>query len=63
MIKADRCDANNAQVYPFIPVNHLPNDAPHKYDAFFEPLLKEIEDLFIDCEEVFFKAEIEGISP
>ena len=58
MTKADRCDANNVQIFSFIPVNQLPNDAPHKYDAFFEPLLKEIENLFIDGEEVFFKAEI-----
>ena len=36
MTKADRCDANNARVYSFIPVNQLPNDYPHKYDAFFE---------------------------
>ena len=46
MTKADRCDANNAQVYSFIPVNQLPNNAPHKYDAFFEPL-QEVEDLYI----------------
>ena len=63
MTKADCCDANNAQVHSFIPVNQLPNNAPHKYDAFFESLLKEIEDLYIHGEEVFFKAEIEGISP
>ena len=60
MTKADRCDANNAWVYS---VNQLPNNAPHKYDAFFEPLLKEIEDLYVQGEEVLFKAEIEGISP
>ena len=42
--KADRCDANNARINSFTPVNQLPNDAPHKYNAFFEPLLKEIEE-------------------
>ena len=52
--KADRCDANNARVFSFILVCQLPKDAPHKYDAFLEPLLKEIEDLYIDEEEVFF---------
>ena len=62
MSKADRCDANNSRVYSFIPVSQLPKDAPHKYDAFFEPLLREIEDLYIHGEEVFFKANIEGVS-
>ena len=34
MTKADRCDANYARVFSFIPVSQLPKDAPHKYDAF-----------------------------
>ena len=63
MTKADCCAANNARVYSFIPVNQLPNNALHKYHAFFESLLKEIEDLYIHGEEVFIKVEIEGISP
>ena len=62
MTKADRCDANNARVFSFIPVSQLPKDAPHKYDAFFEPLLKEIEDPYMDGEEVFFKGCNEGMN-
>lgn len=62
MTKADRCDASNARVFSFIPVSQLPKDAPHKYDAFFIPLLKEIEDLYIDGEEVFFKGCDEGVN-
>ena len=63
MKKANRSSGSNARVYSFIPVNQLPRDAPHKYDAFFEPLVEEIENLFINGEEVFFKAEVEGFSP
>ena len=63
MKKANHSSGSNARVYSFIPVNQLPCEAPHKYDAFFEPLVEEIENLFIHGEEVFFKAEVEGFSP
>ena len=42
MSKLDRSRNKNAQVYSFIPVNQLPKDSPHKFDAFFDPLLTEI---------------------
>lgn len=61
MTKANRSCGSNARVYSFIPVNQLPHDAPHKYDTFFEPLVEEIENLFIHGEEVFF--EVESFSP
>lgn len=35
MSKLDRSQNKNAQVYSFIPVNQLPKDSPHKFDAFF----------------------------
>ena len=54
MTKANCSSGSNARVYLFIPVNQLPRDAPHKYDAFFEPLVEGIENLFIHGEEVFF---------
>lgn len=41
MSKAERSDAQNARMYSFIPVSQLPREAPHKYDAFFEPLIQE----------------------
>lgn len=62
MSKADRSESDNARVYSFIPVSQLPNDAPHKYDAFFQPLFREIEDLFIEGEQVFFKTAVPGFS-
>lgn len=63
MTKGARSDANNARVYSFVPVSQLPHDSPHKYDAFFEPLVEDIENLFLCGEEVFFKGEVEGYSP
>ena len=54
MSKLNRSHSSNAKVYSFIPIHQLPKDAPHKYDAFFEPLVAEIEDLYIDGEQVFF---------
>ena len=63
MKKANCSSGSNAKVYSFIPVNQLPRDAARKHDAFFEPLIEEIENLFIHGEEVFFRAEVEGFSP
>ena len=34
MKKANRSSGSSAKVYSFIPVNQLPCEAPHKYDAF-----------------------------
>ena len=62
MSKLDRADAQNARLYSFIPVSQLPNGAPHKYDAFFEPLIREIEELYIEGEEVYFRAPVPGFS-
>lgn len=39
-------------------MSQLPRDAPHKFDAFFEPLVREVEELFLEGEEVFFKAPV-----
>ena len=56
MRKCDCSNLENARVYSFIPVSQLPRDAPHKYDAFYELLIKEIEELFIKGKEVLYKA-------
>jgi hypothetical protein len=40
------------------PTDQLPKDAPHKYGAFFEPLIDELEYLFIEGEQVFFSKTI-----
>ena len=60
MSKSERSDADNALVYSFIPTSQLPTDSPHKFDAFFKPLLDELEELFI-IGEVFFRNKIIGV--
>ena len=62
MSKIDRADVQNARVYSFIPVSQLPTDTPHKFDAFFEPLIREIEELYIEGEEVYFSAPVPGFT-
>ena len=64
MTKGARSVANNARVHSFVPVSQLPqcHHSPHKYDAFFEPLVEDIN-LFLYGEEVFFKGEVEEYSP
>ena len=63
MLKLNRSFNKNAQVYSFIPSDQLPRHAPHKFDAFLEPLVNEIKDLYIDGAEVFFKSPVSGYSP
>ena len=58
MSKVNRAESKYARVYSFIPVWQLPKDAPHKLDAFLEPLITELEDLYIYGQEVFFKQEV-----
>ena len=59
MSKLNRSYGSNVRVYSFIPTHMLPKSTPHKYDAFFQPLIEEIEELFINGEEVYF-AGMEG---
>ena len=59
MSKLDRSANKKARVFSFIPVHQLPRD---KYDAFLEPLLKELEDLYINGMEVFFRSPVPGYS-
>ena len=44
---------SSCRVYSFIPVDQLPSKTPHKYDAFFAPLIEEIENLYLDGKRVF----------
>lgn len=53
MSKQDRCENRNAHVYSFIPMEQLPTDSPHKFDGFLEPLVSELEDLYMYGKEVF----------
>lgn len=61
--KLHRSSGSSCRVYSFIPVDRLPTKAPHKYDAFFIPLIQEVEQLFLYGEPVFFKSPVEGYSP
>ena len=56
-------NSQNAVVYSFVPVDQLPRHCQHKMDAFVLPLFQELEDLYIDGQEVFFSAEVAGHSP
>ena len=61
MSKWERSNADYARVYSFIPASQMPTDSPHKYDAFLKPLINELEELFIEGEEVYFNNEISGV--
>ena len=63
MTKVNRCNSEHAIVYSFIPTDQLPSDSPHKMDAFLQPLLEELEDLYIEGMEVIFCSGVDGISP
>lgn len=63
MTKVERANSKHAKVYSFIPVSQLPRDSPHKYDAFLQPLIEELTDLYIDGCEVFFKCAVEDLFP
>lgn len=52
MAKVERADCKSARVYLFIPVSQLPRDSPHKYDAFLQPLVEDLMDLYIEGQEV-----------
>ena len=60
--KQNHASCTNARVYSFISVD-LPRHAPHKFDAFLQPLFEELEELYIKGLEMFFKAPVPGSSP
>ena len=62
MNKLNCSSAKYSHVYSFIPTDQLPRDSPHKYDAFFEPLIDELEYLFVEDEQVFFSKNIPNLS-
>lgn len=63
MSNLDRSANTNAQVYSFIPTDQSPRDCPHKLDGFLQPLITEIEDLYLYGVEVYFKSAVPGFSP
>ena len=60
MPKSLRADQKKIHVYSFIPSYQLPKDSPHKYDAFLEPLINELEELYIYGKEVIFSAPVDS---
>ena len=52
--KVEWANSKHAKVYSFIPASQLPRDSPHKYDAFLQPFIEELTDLYIDGCEVFY---------
>ena len=58
MPKLDGSANKNACEFSFTPVHQLLRDHPHKYDAYLEPLVKELEDLYINGMEVYFHLSV-----
>ena len=52
----------NVKLYSFIPSYKLPRNCP-QYDAFLEPLMVELEELYIDGMEVLFSMSVEAYPP
>ena len=48
MSKLEHSNADYARVYSFIPASQMPTNCSHKYDIFLEPLINELEELFIE---------------
>lgn len=54
MCKEDRSAADEVYVVGFVPSYLLPKRQPNALDPFLEPLISEIEDIFIDGIEIYF---------
>ena len=48
MRKADRSSTANVYVSGFVPCHLLPNKTPAALDPFLEPLLRDVENIFIE---------------
>lgn len=46
--KSDRNKTDEVYTLNFVPSSKLPNKTAHKYDPFLEPMIREIEELFIN---------------
>ena len=46
--KTVRMKQDFVKTYSFIPTTHIKEGIPHKLDAFFEPLIEEVTDLYIN---------------
>ena len=48
MSKSDRCKTEEVYVCGFVPSYLLPNKRPNSLDPFLQPLIEDIEELFIN---------------
>lgn len=48
MYKAERCSTEEVYVVGFVPSHMLPKKRPNSLGPFLEPLVSEIENIFID---------------
>ena len=48
MLKSDRCKTDEVYVCGFVPSYLLPNRRPNSLDPFLQPLVDDIEELFIN---------------
>ena len=48
MSKSDRCKTDEVYVCGFVPSYLLPNKRPNSLDPFLQPLIEDIEELFIN---------------
>ena len=57
--KQSRSTQNNFHVYSFIPTVHLSDGIVHKLDAFFQPLIDEITDLYLHGTIINLEEQVE----
>lgn len=63
MEKLDRCHKDEVYVVGFVPSYLIPNKRSDSLDPFLEPLIRDMEDGFIDGIRVNYKLQIENIAP
>lgn len=63
MLKTDRCHTNEVYVVGFVPSYLVPNKRSQALDPFLEPLIKDIEEGFINGIPVNYAGTVAGIPP
>lgn len=63
MSKLDRCHAKETYVAGFVPSYLLPKKRPISLDPFIEPLIRDIEDGFLNGIQVNYSQPVAGIAP
>jgi len=60
--KADRCCTDEVYVVGFVPCHKVPNKRPCALDPFLEPLIRDLENSFIEGTKVKYARDIGGCS-